>query len=103
LILFYIIFILGGIASILSLFFDIETLSDMVSIGTLLAFTIVCASVLFLRYKTEEGHNMKFLGIGFLAMFFSLFTSLALQKNWHLSTKIVKKIYKKKKENFKNQ
>ncbi|PRP79517.1 hypothetical protein PROFUN_12708 [Planoprotostelium fungivorum] len=42
--------ITGSFAIFCALVFDIEMLADMVSIGTLLAFTIVCASVLKLRY-----------------------------------------------------
>jgi amino acid transporter len=45
----------GGLAAFLALIFDISTLADMMSIGTLMAYSLVCASVLVLRYKEEEG------------------------------------------------
>jgi amino acid transporter len=44
----------GGLAAFLALIFDISTLADMMSIGTLMAYSLVCASVLVLRYKEEE-------------------------------------------------
>lgn len=39
----------GVIAAVLAFLLDIETLSQLVSIGTLLAFTMVCTCVLTLR------------------------------------------------------
>ncbi len=36
-----------GTAGILALFFDIEVLAELVSIGTLVVFAMVCAGVLF--------------------------------------------------------
>ena len=44
----------GGLAAVLALIFDIGTLADMMSIGTLVAYSLVCASVLVLRYKDYE-------------------------------------------------
>jgi amino acid transporter len=44
----------GGLAAALALIFDISTLADMMSIGTLVAYSLVCASVLVLRYKDFE-------------------------------------------------
>ena len=44
----------GGLAATLALIFDIGTLADMMSIGTLVAYSLVCASVLVLRYKDFE-------------------------------------------------
>jgi len=40
----------GGIA----LIFDINSLANMISIGTLLAFTVVCGGVVVLRYQTPD-------------------------------------------------
>ncbi|GER51996.1 cationic amino acid transporter [Striga asiatica] len=44
----------GVLASILTLFMDVEQLSGMVSVGTLLAFTMVAISVLILRYVPPD-------------------------------------------------
>lgn len=44
----------GAFAGLLAFFLDIETLSEMVSIGTLLAFMIVCCAVLTVRLSTPE-------------------------------------------------
>ena len=44
----------GVITSIISIFFDITTLSAVLSIGTLFAFTMVAACVMLLRYRTSD-------------------------------------------------
>ena len=41
-------------AGILGVFLDIDILTDMISIGTLLAFSVVCISVLVLRYRRDS-------------------------------------------------
>lgn len=44
----------GGLAMIITGLFPINLLGELVSIGTLLAFVLVCAGVLMLRYKNPE-------------------------------------------------
>ncbi|GAM25505.1 hypothetical protein SAMD00019534_086800 [Acytostelium subglobosum LB1] len=54
----------GICASIIALFFDIKVLADMVSIGTLLSFTLVCACVLAKRYpvlKDRKDSNARWI------------------------------------------
>jgi len=46
--------ITGGIASLMAGLFPIGILAELVSIGTLVAFVMVCASVLILRYTRPE-------------------------------------------------
>eukprot|EP01087_Luapelamoeba_hula_P015499 TRINITY_DN4644_c0_g1_i1.p1 TRINITY_DN4644_c0_g1~~TRINITY_DN4644_c0_g1_i1.p1 ORF type:complete len:560 (+),score=79.80 TRINITY_DN4644_c0_g1_i1:2026-3705(+) len=46
--------ITGCAASIIAFFFDIVRLTEMISIGTLMAFTIVCCSIMVLRYQSPE-------------------------------------------------
>ncbi|XP_013397641.1 cationic amino acid transporter 4-like [Lingula anatina] len=41
----------GFLAALLALFFSIDTLVEFLSIGTLLAYTIVAAAVIFIRYQ----------------------------------------------------
>lgn len=44
----------GLLSAIMSLFFDLHQLIDMMSIGTLIAYTIVAVCVLVLRYEYED-------------------------------------------------
>jgi len=47
--------IITGLASTaIALFFDLDALVNMISIGTLLAFTVVCSGVVIMRYQTDE-------------------------------------------------
>ena len=41
-------------SAVLAFFMDIDTLSDMISIGTLMAFSTVCIGIVLMRYKNEE-------------------------------------------------
>jgi len=47
----------GAIAMVVSGLFPIGILGELVSIGTLLAFVLVCAGILVLRYKRPEIHR----------------------------------------------
>jgi basic amino acid/polyamine antiporter, APA family len=52
------IIILGGIlTSSLAAFAPIDILAELVNVGTLFAFSIVCAGVLYLRYKKPSLHR----------------------------------------------
>ncbi len=44
--------LIGGLVAVAAAFAPLNFLADLVSVGTLLAFVIVCASVLILRYKS---------------------------------------------------
>jgi APA family basic amino acid/polyamine antiporter len=46
--------VVGSIVAIMPAFLNIDILSDLVNIGTLLAFTIVCAGVWVLRVRHPE-------------------------------------------------
>lgn len=58
----------------MALLLDIETLADMVSIGTLLAFTIVCSAVLTIRYSSEK---RPFQAVAFITAFIILISFAA--------------------------
>ena len=42
----------GGLAAVLALLFDVDKLSKILSIGTMAAYAVVCASVVALRFST---------------------------------------------------
>ncbi|XP_053205538.1 high affinity cationic amino acid transporter 1-like isoform X2 [Panonychus citri] len=47
----------GLFAGIMAVFFDVDELAGMMSIGTLLAYTLVAVSILILRYDVEKEAN----------------------------------------------
>lgn len=47
-------FLVGGIISIVAALTPIDNVSEMCSMGTLLAFAMVCVAVMILRYKKPE-------------------------------------------------
>lgn len=46
--------LVGGLVSIVALLFPIESISKLCSMGTLLAFAMVCVAVMILRYKRPD-------------------------------------------------
>ncbi|XP_063050210.1 cationic amino acid transporter 4 [Engraulis encrasicolus] len=51
------ILVFGGLMSLMALLFDLEALVQFLSIGTLLAYTFVAASVIVLRYQPERSQQ----------------------------------------------
>jgi len=49
--------IVGGFAALLAAFFPFDVLADLVSIGTLMAFTAVCVGILILRVKAPRARR----------------------------------------------
>jgi APA family basic amino acid/polyamine antiporter len=49
--------IVGVIVAIISGLFPIDLIAELVSIGTLLAFTMVCISIIILRIKRPDMHR----------------------------------------------
>ncbi|EGG18372.1 putative cationic amino acid transporter [Cavenderia fasciculata] len=47
----------GAFASVLAILLNLDQLTNMISIGTLLAFTVVCAGVVVVRLSDEQGNE----------------------------------------------
>lgn len=58
------ILVFGVLMSIISLIFDLEALVQFLSIGTLLAYTFVAASVIVLRFQPEKSSSSSSKGTG---------------------------------------
>lgn len=53
------ILVFGSLMSVLALIFDLEALVQFLSIGTLLAYTFVAASIIVLRFQPEKNTTAK--------------------------------------------
>ncbi|XP_050439963.1 cationic amino acid transporter 2-like [Adelges cooleyi] len=69
----------GFFAAIISSIFDLQQLMNMMSIGTLMAYTLVCFCVLILRYTDEMSDTVKVIDDGNICT--SLFAILAICVN----------------------
>lgn len=85
--------LLSGIfAGIMSAIFDITALADMMSIGTLLAYTLVAVSVLILRYESEDDISGEYAYESMLdrEFFLQLFNSKKLKSPSPVSSHLTK-------------
>jgi len=77
--------ITGTISAVIALFFNLEILLDMISIGTLLAFTVVCGGTIILRYQSPEPEK-RFRVPGLVLLYFlaCAFFSARQKMDFHL-------------------
>ena len=78
----------GIMAAILAVLVDLVTLADMISIGTLLAFSVVCLGVLIIRKREMQSIKMRSMSGLFatcIAVFtvFSLILNVGIVHDWH--------------------
>ena len=50
--------ITGAVAATIAFFLSIDSLQNMISIGTLMAFSTVCAGIVILRYQPQQGESL---------------------------------------------
>ncbi|EFA80265.1 putative cationic amino acid transporter [Heterostelium album PN500] len=75
----------GVFASVLALVLSIESLSNMISIGTLLAFTVVCAGIVVMRLRDENGNENHVIKSPLLLLIMFIFACLfgwASSRSW---------------------
>lgn len=64
--------VFGAATSIVAFLFDVKTLVEFLSIGTLLAYTIVSACVIVLRYRPAVNENNMTEGNGMIQPFMKI-------------------------------
>ena len=65
----------GVLAALMAAFLSVKELADMMSVGTLLAFTVVCCCVVFARYESEE-HPWRVYGLVILFLYLTSLGSI---------------------------
>ncbi len=106
--------LVGGIISVVAALTPIDKVSEMCSMGTLLAFAMVCIAVMMLRYKKpelERPYRAPFVYVvGTLGVSFNLFLMYFVRKDtwiafiiWGIIGISVYFLYSRKKSNLHNQ
>ncbi len=105
--------LVGGIISIVAALTPIDKVSEMCSMGTLLAFAMVCVAVMMLRYKKpelERPYKAPFVYVvGTLGVSFNLFLMYFVRKDtwiafiiWGIIGLLVYFLYSRKRSNLHN-
>lgn len=77
-------------AALIATFLDIDVLTTMISIGTLLAFSTVCASVIIARYRSPGNYRMPVI---LLCVFSALTVAVATAANLTSNTAVLVVVY----------
>lgn len=80
----------GLLAAFLALILDVQQLIDMMSLGTLMAYTIVAACVVLLRYQNDDTSYIEKVPATSSQIFRQIFNLNLLKRPNHLSSNIVK-------------
>eukprot|EP01132_Coremiostelium_polycephalum_P006062 gene6062-7552_t len=81
----------GVFASLLSALINLEQLASMISVGTLLAFTVVCAGVVIMRFRDENGvdpYTIPTTVILLVLFIFSCVFGISSGYEWHIGFQI---------------
>ena len=70
--------ITGGVAATIAFFLSIDSLQNMISIGTLMAFSTVCAGIVILRYQPAQGEAIARSWRNNATLFVGLFVLLSI-------------------------
>eukprot|EP01132_Coremiostelium_polycephalum_P009963 gene9963-12215_t len=81
----------GVFASILAIVLDLDQLTNMISVGTLLAFTVVCAGVVVMRFRDENGVDPNKIPTSlllFVLFIFACLFGLSSGNDWNMGFQI---------------
>ncbi|KAF2075123.1 hypothetical protein CYY_003558 [Polysphondylium violaceum] len=81
----------GVFASILAIILDLDQLTNMISVGTLMAFTVVCAGVVIMRFRDENGVEHSKIPSAILLFVLYIFASLfgvSSANDWNIGIQI---------------
>jgi basic amino acid/polyamine antiporter, APA family len=81
----------GFLSGILAFTLDLATLSDMVSIGTLISFTIVCIAIIPLRFQKCDDSSLRTKGnyLALLILFLSIGFGVSIRLDYWIASLVI--------------